>query len=104
MPLRSNIAVPIELYDAVLYWYREFVPAMAENFEPEKQGTCKIATTYVGHVDYPTFKHDIRFISNPSASHGKHDVKAFVDYIRGVEDVYTGVDWGWTSWYDRHLG
>lgn len=104
MPIRTNIAIPSELHDTVLDWYSEFMPAIATNFESEQEDTCKFSTTYLGYETNPTLKHEIRFISNPNAGYGESDVKDFVRYIRNVEKNYTGVDYGWTSWYDRHLG
>lgn len=104
MPIRTNIAVPTELHASVLEWYSNFMPAISANFESITESQCKISTSYLGYETNPTFNHDIRFISNPNAGYGEYDVRDFVRYIRDVEKNYTGVDYGWTSWYDRHLG
>ena len=106
MPIRNNIAVPS--IDAVAEWFSANVPAL--DFKYETAGTddgteaCKTATTNIAAYTETDFDMEVRFVENSAAHALEHTVKDFVDYIEAVNKNWTAPDYGWTAWYDRHLG
>ena len=47
---------------------------------------------------------EVTWVENRRAHAGEHSVADFVDYIAKVNAQFTGVNAGWSAWYDRHLG
>ena len=105
MPVRNNIAVPS--VEVVAKWFKKNVPALEFKMEDGASvngGSCRTLTTNIGLYTDTAFDMEVRFVENPDAHTLEHDVDDFVNYIASVNANYTAPDWGWTAWYDRHLG
>ena len=104
MPIRNNIAV--SSIATVARWLETNVPALAtvQGSYSDGSARCRTLTTNMPAYTTPAFELETRFVENAAASSLEHSVADFVDYVAAVNANWTGVDWGWSAWYDRHLG
>ena len=105
LPIRASVAVAS--VDAVSAWFAAAVPAA--RFEAGTGGgansSCKTLTTTMGAYTERDFAMEVRYVENAAApTDGGASVADFVEYVARVNANYTGVDRGWSAWYDRHLG
>ena len=101
LPIRTSVAVPS--VSGVQSWYAKNVPGLS--FELDAGETeCSILTTNIGAYTEPEYAIEVRYVENANAVVGEHTVNDFVTYVGEVNANNTGPDWGWSAWYDRHLG
>ena len=109
MPVRASVAVPdLETVEA---WYAQSIPSISWKKKgstakgvKNATSTCNTLTTTLGAYTAPDFKIEVRYVANAAAATDGFSVRDFVEYIGKVNANATGVDWGWSAWYDRHLG
>ena len=102
LPIRTNIAVPN--LDNVVTWYRHNIPSLEFKVHRKCGGHIKWATVAIPSYTEQNYTIEVRFVENGQAMHGDDSVSDFVSYVDSVNRNYTGVNYGWSAWYDRHLG
>ena len=102
LPIRTSIAVPD--LDKVVSWYRHNIPSVQFKTHRKCGREFKWATAAVPAYTDANYTIEVRFVENAGAYAGEAQVSDFVSYIDSVNANYTGVNWGWSAWYDRHLG
>lgn len=107
LPIRNNIAV--SSIATAKKWFTENVPSLpleAAAFRAtDKTSSCTTLTTSIAAYTEKRFALEVRLVENAASSLKlEHTVSDFVAYVERVNARWTGADYGWTAWYDRHLG
>lgn len=103
MPIRANIALPDHV-EEMKKWYKIMFPALGNNMVLTEDVNCTFATGTLPYSAESDFNMEIRLISNPKAYAQDYNVNEFVTYVNEVNMNYTGPNYGWSGWWDRHLG
>lgn len=65
---------------------------------------CSGAHFHLKSYTVSDYSVETRFVQNKKAKVEEHSVADFITYINEINKEWTASDYGWSAWYDRHLG